>query len=53
MTGCMGKTLPDMPSNAIEFNMGTFYDNAHDDALFGSIEYNGRTYIAYGDTSVK
>ena len=53
MTGCMGKTLPDMPSDAIEFNMGTFHDTEHDDALFGSIEYNGRTYIPYGTSNNK
>lgn len=33
MTGCMGETLPDMTSNAIGFDMGTFHDTEHDDAL--------------------
>ena len=33
MTGCMGKTLPNMPSNALGFYMGTFHDTEHDDAL--------------------
>ena len=53
MTGCMGETLPDMTSNAIGFDMGSFHDTEHDDALFGSIEYNGRTYIAYGTSNNK
>ncbi len=53
MTGCTGKPLPDMPSDAIGFNMGTFHDTEHDDALFGSIEYDGRTYISYGTTNNK
>ena len=53
MTGCMEKSLPDLPNNAIEFDMGTFHDTEHDDALFGSIEYSGRTYIAYGTINNK
>ena len=48
MTGCMEKSLPDLPKDAIEFDMGTFHDSEHDDALFGSIEYSGRVYIPYG-----
>ena len=48
MTGCMEKSLPDLPNDAIEFDMGTFHDSEHDDALFGSIEYSGRVYIPYG-----
>ena len=31
MTGCIGKTLPELPGNAIEFDMGTFHDAEHDD----------------------
>ena len=42
-----------MTSNAIGFDMGSFHDTEHDDALFGSIEYNGRTYIAYGTSNNK
>lgn len=53
MTGCMVETLPDITSNAIGFDMGSFHDTEHDDALFGSIEYNGRTYIAYGTSNNK
>ena len=48
LNGCMKKSLPDLPENAIAFKMGTFQDNEHDDALFGTIEYNGRVYIPYG-----
>ena len=53
MTGCMEKSLPDLPNDAIEFDMGTFHDIEHDDALFGSIEYGGRTYIMYGTVNNK
>ena len=45
--------MPDLPSNAIGFDMGTFHDIEHDDALFGSIEYGGRTYIMYGTVNNK
>lgn len=53
ITGCMKKSLPELPTEAVEFNMGTFHDREHDDALFGSIEYLGRTYIAYGTINNK
>ena len=47
----MKQPLPDLPSDAIAFEMGTFIDSEHDDDSFGTIEYNGRTYIAYGTIS--
>lgn len=53
LSGCTGKTLPDLPKNAIAFDMGTFNDSGHDNALFGSLEFNGRTYIAYGTINSK
>ena len=53
ITGCRGKNLPDLPGNAIVFDMGTFHDIEHDDALFGSIEYGGRNYIMYGTINNK
>ncbi|MBR4162713.1 MAG: hypothetical protein IKR11_04260 [Solobacterium sp.] len=48
LTGCIKKSLPGLPDNAIAFEMETFQDKKHDDALFGTIEYNGRVYIPYG-----
>lgn len=48
LTSCMKKKLPDLPDDAALFEMGTFEDVEHDDALFGTLAYNGRTYIAYG-----
>ena len=48
LTGCAQKPLPDLPDDAAAFDMGTFCDSEHDDALFGTIEYSGRTYIPYG-----
>ena len=53
ITGCMKRDLPDLPSNAIEFDMETFHDIEHDDALYGSIEYCGRVYIPYGTINSK
>ena len=53
ITGCRGKNLPDLPGNAIVFDMGTFHDIEHDDALYGSIEYCGRVYIPYGTINSK
>ncbi len=35
MTGCMEISLPDLPNDASEFDMGKFHDSEHDDALFG------------------
>ena len=51
LTGCAGEALPDLPEHAIAFDMGTFEDSEHDHALFGTIEYGGRTYLPYGTTN--
>lgn len=48
LCACGRVSYPDLPDNAIAFEMGTFEDKENDDALFGTIEYNGRTYIGYG-----
>ena len=48
MSSCTKKPLPDLSSDAAAFEMGTFIDKEHDNASFGTIEYNGRTYIMYG-----
>ena len=47
----MKKPLPDLPSDAVAFEMGVFIDHEHDEASYGTIEYNGRIYIAYGTIS--
>lgn len=51
LTGCVKTSLPDLPDDAIAFELGSFDDVEHDHMLFGTIEYNGRTYIAYGTTN--
>jgi len=51
MSGCIKKSLPELPDDAAAFEMGTFVDKEHDDASFGTIEYDGRTYIMYGTTN--
>lgn len=53
LNSCANKPLPDLAGDAIAFEIGTFIDNEHDDAAFSTIEYNGRTYIAYGTINNK
>lgn len=45
---CERWAYPALGDDAIAFEMGTFEDTEHDGALYGTIEYNGRTYIGYG-----
>lgn len=47
ITGCEVK-YPDLKDNAIAFSMGEFTDESDNDAKYGTIEYNGRTYMPYG-----
>lgn len=48
LCGCSKTIYPDLPENPTAFEMGSFtYDNL-EGMSFGTIEYNGRTYIAYG-----
>ena len=51
MSGCIKRSLPELPGDAAAFEMGTFVDKEHDDASFGTIEYDGGTYIMYGTTN--
>ncbi|MGX8703234.1 MAG: hypothetical protein ACSW8H_02150 [bacterium] len=51
LAGCQGKRLPDLPTDAIAFEMGSFDDAEHDHAWFGTIVYEGRTYIGYGTSN--
>ena len=53
LSGCERKHLPDLPGDAVAFEAGTFIDDEHDDDSFVTIEYNGRTYIAYGTINSK
>ena len=48
ISGCGRIEYPALPDDAIAFELGTFEDTESDDALFGMIEYNGRSYIGYG-----
>ena len=51
LCGCAKRPLPDLPGDALAFEMGTFIDDIHDDDSFATIEYGGRTYIQYGTTN--
>lgn len=39
---------PDLNDSAYAFHMGEYIDKSDDDAMYGTIEYNGRTYMPYG-----
>lgn len=45
---CGQRKYPNLPNNAIAFNMGECIDENDDDAAYGTIEYEGRTYMPYG-----
>lgn len=47
LTSCRDK-YPDLKDNAVAFNMDEYTDENDDDAKYGTIKYNGRTYIPYG-----
>lgn len=53
MSGSSKKTLPDLPSDAVAFEVGSFVDQGNDAASFITIEYNGRTYIQFGTRNNK
>ena len=53
MSNCGKNSYPALPDNAMAFEMGTFEDAAHDSALFGTLEYDGRTYIGFGTVNNK
>lgn len=46
--GCGQLEYPDLPKEPVAFNMGEFVDENDDDAYYGTIEYEGRTYMPYG-----
>lgn len=47
ITGC-GVKYPNFKDNAVAFNMSEYIDESDDNAHYGTIEYNGRTYMPYG-----
>lgn len=51
LCGCGRIRYPALLDEPIAFQMGTFEDTEHDFALFGTLEYKGRTYIGYGTIS--
>ena len=48
LAGCGGPRYPELPADAAAFEMGAYIDEADDDAGYGVIEYEGRTYMPYG-----
>lgn len=46
--GCGQSMYPELPENAIAFDMGEMTDKTDDDALYATFEYNGRTYNIFG-----
>ena len=47
-TGCGKSIYPELPENAIAFEMGEMTDITDNDSLYATFEYNGRTYMGYG-----
>lgn len=48
LAGCGRRIDCELPVKPIEFHTGTFVNPADPDDTYQSIEYDGRTYIAYG-----
>lgn len=48
LVGCSHKIDYSLPDNPIEFNTSTFVNPVDSDDTYLSIEYNRRTYIAFG-----
>ncbi|MGN0353432.1 MAG: hypothetical protein ACI4ES_17470 [Roseburia sp.] len=46
--GCGQIKYPELPDDAIAFEMGEYIDKEDDDAAYATIEYEGRTYMPYG-----
>lgn len=47
LAGC-GVKYPELKDDAIAFDMGEYIDESDDNAGYGTIVYNGRTYMPYG-----
>ncbi len=48
LTGCDKSRFPSMGEDAQTFLLGEYIDHNDDDQVYGTIDYNGRTYIDYG-----
>lgn len=54
LTGCSSKEevvkfkYPELYSDGIAFETGSYVDENDDDAMYATIEYNERTYMPYG-----
>ena len=48
LVSCGKIKYPELPNDAIAFEMGEYIDKGDDDAAYGTIEYEGRTYMPYG-----
>ena len=48
LVGCGQIAYPDLPDDAIVFETGEYIDKNDDDAAYGTLEYEGRTYMPYG-----
>lgn len=48
LCGCGKTKYPELPNDAIAFDMGEYIDEEDDDAAYGTIEYEGRIYMPYG-----
>lgn len=48
LAGCGHKIDYSLPENPIEFNTSTFVNPVDSEDTYLSIDYNGRTYIAFG-----
>lgn len=48
LVGCGQIKHPELPHDAIVFEMGEYTDKEDDDAMYGTIAYEGRTYMPYG-----
>ena len=47
LAGCE-VNYPELKDDAIAFDMGEYIDEGNDNAGYGTIVYNGRTYMPYG-----
>lgn len=51
LTGCGQTEYPNLPDNSIAFEMGEYVDTEDNDVIYGTIMYQGRTYMPYGTLS--
>ena len=49
ITGCGKSKYPELKEDAQSFLLGEYIDHNDDDFSYGTIDYSGRTYMAYGN----